>query len=47
MVTSFLRKASMLFLGSEVISLKPTPLIKLIYHRNHLGRTHGYLINVN
>jgi hypothetical protein len=26
----------MLSLGSEVIDLKPTPLIKLIYHRNHL-----------
>jgi hypothetical protein len=26
----------MLSLDSEVIDLKPTSLIKLIYHRNHL-----------
>jgi hypothetical protein len=38
-VASFLGKALMLSPDSEVMGLKPTPLIKLIYHRNHL-RTH-------
>jgi hypothetical protein len=43
-VVSFLGKALMLSPGSEVMGLKPTPLIKLIYHRNHLRGTHK-LIN--
>jgi hypothetical protein len=30
----------MLFLGNGVINLKLTPLIKFIYHRNYLRRTH-------
>jgi hypothetical protein len=38
-VASLLGKASMLSSGSEVMGSKPTPLTKLIYHRNHL-RTH-------
>jgi hypothetical protein len=38
-IASFLGKASILSSGSEVMGLKPSPLIKLIYHRNHL-RTH-------
>jgi hypothetical protein len=39
-VASLLGKALMLSSGSEVVGLKPTPLIKLIYHRNHLRGTH-------
>jgi hypothetical protein len=39
-VASFLGKALMLSPGSEIVGLKPTPLTKLIYHRNHLRRTH-------
>jgi hypothetical protein len=35
-IVLFLRKALILFFGSEVMSLKPTPLIKLTYHHNHL-----------
>jgi hypothetical protein len=36
MVASFLGKALMLVSGSEVVDSKFTPLIKLIYYRNHL-----------
>jgi hypothetical protein len=39
-VASLLGKASMLSPGSEVVGSKPTPLTKLIYHRNHLRGTH-------
>jgi hypothetical protein len=36
MVVSLLEKALILSLGSEVVGLKSTPLIKLIYYRNYL-----------
>jgi hypothetical protein len=40
MIVSFLGKTLMLSSDSEVINLKPTPLIKFIYYRNHLRATH-------
>jgi hypothetical protein len=30
----------MLSSDNEIMDLKPTPLIKLIYYRNHLRKTH-------
>jgi hypothetical protein len=39
-IVLLLGKALILSLSSEVIGLKPTPLTKLIYHRNHLRGTH-------
>jgi hypothetical protein len=40
MIVSFLGKTLMLSSDNEVIGLKLTPLIKLIYYRNHLRGTH-------
>jgi hypothetical protein len=39
-IASLLGKALILSPDSEIMGLKPTPLIKLIYHRNHLRGTH-------